>query len=218
MDGASEDGTRELLEEMAGRSSWLRMRSEPDTGFYHALNKGLAMARGKYYVVAGADDVFFPDCLASFARIATASDVDVVMARVEKDGHTIGGFHPRRAWLGHASAFRGSHSIGMLLRTALHGRFGAYSMRFPLLADAYFLKQLLNARDIVFQASDFVAGRFGHEGMTSVRKLQTLVEGWQIQMLTERSGAVQTALFLGKLLVRYPAVHAELRAARRQSR
>ena len=83
--------------------------------------------------------------------------------------------------------------------------------RFRLLADGYFLKLLLNSGKVKFVEARFVAGTFAVGGVSSVGKLQTLVETWQIQMLTERFRLVQTALFMGKIIARYPSVLRELK-------
>lgn len=46
IDGGSTDGSRELIEQFADRIAyWV---SEPDRGVYHAMNKGIAQAKGEY--------------------------------------------------------------------------------------------------------------------------------------------------------------------------
>ena len=217
-DGASTDATVELLDGFAARSPWLRFSSAPDFGVYNALNKAIAASRGKYYVVVGADDVLDKEALSRYAA-AAAGSADVVMARVLRDGKVIGGFHPRKAWIGTARVFAGSHSVGMLIRTDLHQRFGFYSARFPLLADVFFLKTLFRAGTVRFATADFVAGTFAEGGLTSVNPLQILAENWQIQMLTEPHPLLQTLLFFGKVMTRSGAIAGELRrAARRDPR
>jgi glycosyltransferase involved in cell wall biosynthesis len=211
-DGVSSDGTLDLLNGFGARSPWVRYISEPDFGVYHALNKAIAAARGQYYVVAGADDLLDADALARYAEVA-AGGADVVLARVRRNGKVIGGFYPNRAWIGTARVFAGSHSVGMLIRTDLHQRFGFYARRFPLLADVFFLKTLLRSGSVRFVTADFVAGTFAEGGLTTVNKLQILAENWQIQMLTEPHPLMQTLLFFGKVMTRYTAVESELRRA-----
>ena len=52
IDGASKDGTLELVQKLAPRAN---VFSEPDKGIYDAMNKGLKHATGEYiwYVNAG---------------------------------------------------------------------------------------------------------------------------------------------------------------------
>jgi glycosyltransferase len=210
VDGLSTDNTVSLLKEYSRRSPWLKFISEADDGIYSALNKGIKLADGDYYVVAGDDDFFYPTAVENYRRVVLTTNADVIFSHVVKAGRTIGGFHPRRAWVGPSRVFAGSHSVGTLLKRNLHERFGLYSLRFPLLADAYFLKTLLRSRDIRFHQDSFSAGVFSEGGATSVRHLQLLAENWQIQMLTEPSPALQTLLFFGKTIWRHSALRTEL--------
>ena len=59
VDGGSTDGSVELLKSMEGTYP-LRWISEPDTGMYNAINKGLAMARGSILAYLNSDDLYFP--------------------------------------------------------------------------------------------------------------------------------------------------------------
>lgn len=57
IDGASNDGTLEILKEYANMG-WIKYISEPDTGIYNAMNKGILKAQGKYIVFLNSDDFF----------------------------------------------------------------------------------------------------------------------------------------------------------------
>lgn len=56
IDGASTDGTREILEHFRSRLAYLV--SEPDGGIYDAMNKGLAHATGDVVCFLNADDQY----------------------------------------------------------------------------------------------------------------------------------------------------------------
>lgn len=59
VDGASTDGTIELLRKME-RTYRMRWTSAPDAGMYHAINDGLQHARGEILAYLNSDDVYFP--------------------------------------------------------------------------------------------------------------------------------------------------------------
>ncbi len=59
IDGASSDGTVEMLERLEGTYP-LRWISEPDEGMYQAINRGLSMAQGEVLAYLNSDDLYFP--------------------------------------------------------------------------------------------------------------------------------------------------------------
>ena len=76
-DGASEDGTREILEKYSDRlTSW---DSSPDSGQTQAINRGFARTKGEIMAWLNSDDVLFPGTLAYVAAyFARHPEVDVV--------------------------------------------------------------------------------------------------------------------------------------------
>lgn len=58
VDGASTDGTLELLQQY--RELIDDMVSEPDRGIYNAMNKAVRLARGEYILFLNGDDVLLP--------------------------------------------------------------------------------------------------------------------------------------------------------------
>lgn len=57
IDGASKDGTIELLEEYKNKG-YITYFSEPDNGVYNAFNKGIERANGKYIAFLNTDDYY----------------------------------------------------------------------------------------------------------------------------------------------------------------
>jgi glycosyltransferase involved in cell wall biosynthesis len=56
IDGASTDGTLDVIAEFSDRIQIIR--SEPDSGIYDAMNKGIALATGDVIGILNADDVY----------------------------------------------------------------------------------------------------------------------------------------------------------------
>jgi len=93
VDGGSRDGTVELVEKFANSAVPIRYVSQPDRGIYEAMNRGLALARGKYVVFLNSDDRFCsPDGMAESVKALEASGADYSYAPahvVDEDGNEV---------------------------------------------------------------------------------------------------------------------------------
>ncbi len=65
LDGASTDGTRRILREY--EKMGVRWQSEPDSGVYDAMNKGVGLATGEFFYFLGAGDLMRPGALQTIA-------------------------------------------------------------------------------------------------------------------------------------------------------
>ena len=62
IDGASDDGSKEYIESISGITKFV---SEPDSGIYNAMNKGVRMASGDYVIFMNSGDAFHSDMVVS---------------------------------------------------------------------------------------------------------------------------------------------------------
>jgi len=138
VDGASTDGTREWLETQQSRLGTLI--SEPDTGVYDAMNKGLAAARGDWVLFLGADDRLTDSVLRQIAPVLTNSASGVVAGEA---AYTDGRVYRlrlkdavRRNFVHHQAAF---------YRRALFATHGGFATNLPTKADYEFNLRLLKA-------------------------------------------------------------------------
>lgn len=81
MDGASDDGTRELLKSYGDRISW---RSQPDAGQSDAVNQGVRLARGEILAWINSDD-YYPHTRV-LPRVLQEFDADSELDVVYGDG------------------------------------------------------------------------------------------------------------------------------------
>ncbi|QDP23320.1 glycosyltransferase family 2 protein [Bradyrhizobium cosmicum] len=90
-DGASIDGTLDLLKSLGGGFSW---KSEPDAGQSSAINLGFAGVDCEIMAYLNSDDVLLPGTLAYVANYFTSHpDVDVVYGHrifIDRDGLEVG--------------------------------------------------------------------------------------------------------------------------------
>ncbi len=79
VDGASTDGTKEVIESYVKLHPNVRWVSEKDEGIYNAINKGIRMATGDVIGFLHSDDVLFaPDSIEHIAAAFASTGADVV--------------------------------------------------------------------------------------------------------------------------------------------
>lgn len=87
VDGASKDGTMDIVRKYESRIA--KIISEPDTGIYNAMNKGLKAATGDYiYFANSGDEIASPNVLAIVA--------DAICAEKEWPDMVYGGYQELR--------------------------------------------------------------------------------------------------------------------------
>lgn len=80
IDGASKDGTVDVIEKYCNLDSRFNYVSEPDNGIYDAFNKGWKMANGEWIYYLGSDDVLTHNGLEKL--IINAGNSDIVYGNV----------------------------------------------------------------------------------------------------------------------------------------
>ena len=79
VDGASTDGTLELIQSYAKNHTNVKWVSEKDNGIYDALNKGIRMATGDVIGFLHSDDILYsPDSIEQIAAAFESTHADVV--------------------------------------------------------------------------------------------------------------------------------------------
>ena len=147
IDGASIDGTMEYLNCKAGTFSCLL--SEPDSGIYEALNKGLDLVSGEIIGVLHSDDIFVDkEVLSRVSDAFKNSNVKAVygdLEYVKSDDvsksmrhWSAGKFLPSclcKGWMPpHPTLF---------LRRSLYEKFGYFDTRYKIAADYDFILRVL---------------------------------------------------------------------------
>lgn len=195
-DGGSGDGTLELLREVTDLN--VVVSSQPDFGIYDALNRALRRASGEYYIVAGADDRFYPDAIANFRAAIEKSGADIAAARGIHGKHC---FKIKRgpSWLVGDKAFIAQHSLGTAFRRNLHDRFGFYSRKFPIAADSLFVLQACLGGATRYDAG-FVAGVIGSNGVSEMDWAGAATELFRVQLLVGRGLVPQVFLLLLRII------------------
>ncbi len=145
IDGASTDGTLEILEEYQNKG-WIKYYSEPDTGIYDAMNKGILKARGKYIVFLNSDDFYCEKHAVEWLVMkAEETDADAVCASTNmlKNEKTVA----------HWSASNTNNLIfgdmachqTFLTRVDVMKELGLFHLKYKTSSDTAFMYKMLNA-------------------------------------------------------------------------
>lgn len=206
IDGGSHDDTINIVKNAKIPS--INIVESSDFSIYHALNIGLDMISTPFYVVIGSDDVPSCDCIANYIlQLLRDSNVDLVFQAVSINNSYV----KARASLGWLYGMHGlgsSHSLGTLIRTSLHHRYGKYSKEFPRLADQYFIKKAVYGGSRVARLPSS-AGCYGTSGFSSASKHAYLLEFYLMQLKTEKVALLQHFLFWFRWFKHF-AVHPSL--------
>lgn len=169
IDGGSTDGSKELIEQHAGCFAyWV---SEPDSGVYNAMNKGVKIANGEYIQFLNSGDWY---CDESVLERAFSRDnkEDIVFANkhvfyyqdgttsvFEREyGNSFTPFNLIHQNINHQSAF---------IKKNLFDKVGYYDESYRIIADRKFFFESILLHDASTAMLDFVLVNFGAEGLSS---------------------------------------------------
>jgi len=177
MDGASTDGTLEVLERFRDKLS--KIVSEPDEGIYAAMNKGLSLATGDVIGTLNSDDVYVDEnVLALVAEVFRDDSVDVcygdifyvdkgdlnrIVRHWKSEPYRPGLFE--QGWMPpHPSFF---------IRRRVLGRVGPFEPRYRFAADFDFMLRALHVQQLrsIYLPRELVTMRVGGWTNNSVRNV-----------------------------------------------
>lgn len=206
VDGASTDGSIETIQQFNNSTvqqfSWL---SEPDTGIYNAMNKGIRMAKGEYVHFLNSGDwlvdeyvvekmlkelSIFEFRVSGSESGVEATPVDIIVGNkitVRPDGNVRYGHNDKRPVTA-LTFYRGTiEHTSAYIRRALFDRVGLYDETFRIVSDYkwYFEAVLNHHAKVVF--TDIYVSYFDSTGISSTNLTLDKTERRQIleQMLPE---------------------------------
>lgn len=196
-DGASTDGTVEYLKSITDLN--LKVVSQEDFGIYDALNHGIKASSGEFYLVMGADDFLYPNAISLIKEsLDNGLENDFFVFSVKYSDRIV---EPKNKipWFYGQFSYISMHSVGLVIRKALHEKYGYYSRKFPIAADQYFILKSIRG-GAKCNISKEITGEHGSDGVSGTDHLGVITEFYRVQLLVGFNKYLQTLLVVLRLL------------------
>lgn len=168
MDGASSDGTVEVLRQYDDLISlW---RSEPDLGIYDAWSKALLEARGEWICFLGTDDEFLPDAVGEYMALAARNPQAEFLSSKVKVVHPSGYIRTLGCpwtWKRFSRTMCTPH-VGAMHRRSLFDRLGTYDSSYKIVGDYELLLRARSQLNAAYMPVVTVMVRGGGVSSTSI--------------------------------------------------
>ncbi len=193
VDGASKDGTSDLIREFAARhedtgsSCQVRWVSEPDRGLYDAMNKAYAMSTGDIIAVCN-DRLCTPDAVTKLVRAIEQGGEGCIGAHA--DLVYVEGEHIVRTWhMGEgrlADGWLPGHPT-MFLKREIYERYGVYDTSYHCAADYEFMVRFLKEEKnrLAYVPEVLVAMFYG--GISNAGLRNYMVSFWEGYLALKRN-------------------------------
>lgn len=180
IDGKSQDGSVSVVEGLLRKehSFPVYFISEPDSGIYNAMNKGIAMSKGEYLLFLNSGDYLVNSNVLEQVFINKCySDLLCCRCEVSEKGRVVwtSKLVPQKitlAWL----YWNGLMHQSTFIRRDLFERIGMYDESFKWLADTQFWYKALIFHDASSQPIDVVTSNYNLEGVSSTTKNNELFD------------------------------------------
>jgi glycosyltransferase involved in cell wall biosynthesis len=159
IDGASTDGTTNILEKYNQKITWI---SEPDGGIYYAMNKGLQYVTGNWIYFAGADDQLLPgfsDMIADLQSPNTVYYGNVIHKGIKRAGK-LSPYYMAKVGIYHQAVIYPVAAFTNLKYDTQYSVFSDYALNF----------KLFGRRTFTFEYRDHVIANYAHTGVSSYKR------------------------------------------------
>ncbi|MBW1764163.1 MAG: glycosyltransferase, partial [Deltaproteobacteria bacterium] len=172
VDAASKDGTIDIINKY--KDSLDYYISEPDSGMYTGMNKGLSLATGDYVIILNADDYYKEDSIEKLVQRSVEFKTDLVSAHscnIDAKGNRVVGSLCRSTWTNFAYLICPLKHETMLAKSYVYNKIGYYNEKMKICADWFWMAQAYHSNcsaSIVNEELLF----FRNIGTSSSRELQ----------------------------------------------
>lgn len=181
VDGASTDGSVELLQKTAYT---LTYHTEPDTGVYNAMNKGINMSQGKYLLFLNAGDIFNNDTVLEKVLPELGSDLDIYYGNLyfEQGEKSFVRSYPDTLRFSHFLEKSLPHPASFIKKELFENHF-YYTESYRIVSDWEFFVYTICKAGVSYKHIDEVVSSFDMKGMSNDPKNKALIKKEREQVL-----------------------------------
>ena len=206
VDGASKDGTQEVVKQHSGRIA--KFISEPDRGIYDAMNKGLDLSEGEIIGFLNADDIYKHNgVLKRVSTIMASDNFDALIGDAEfaspmRPAHPLRRYRSKRfrperiAW-----GWMPAHSA-LFLRCGVYERFGRFRTDYRIAGDFEMVARIFHNGTTTYRYLPEVLVRMKTGGISTGGWRNTILLNKEVLRACRENGI---ATSLPKILTKYPA-------------
>ncbi|MBO4633449.1 MAG: glycosyltransferase [Lentisphaeria bacterium] len=202
IDGASDDGTAEIVARYAGRLAFFV--SEKDSGIYNAMNKGIAHCTGDVIGMINSGDRYLPGALALVAKsFADYGKLDRIFWGDVLYRHLglVRGFREKNRYLG---AFA-PHS-SMFVPRNIYETIGRYDESFGLLGDYEFMYRAVNVEKIAPLYVPQPVAFYLEDGLSDRHVYRCLKDELTVKLRYGQNHLTARLIFLLKVIKNVPRI------------
>ncbi len=202
IDGKSKDNTLQIINRYKKKID--KIVSNKDFGIYHAMNKGLELAKGDIIVFCNSGDFFYKDSLSKVIKLFNKYNYDFVFGTVLRNYTKAKilkyGFDFDR--IKYNFDFATSHTTGFFLKKKVYKKIGNYNTKFKISADydLYFrlYKKGLNGG---FTKKNIRVGNVASGGYSSkISYFEHLIEESKIRIHNKQNIYMVLLIFINSLI------------------
>jgi glycosyltransferase involved in cell wall biosynthesis len=171
VDGASTDGSVDIIRRYAGRLTW--WVSEKDSGQSEAINKGLRRARGEIVGWLNSDDVYLPGAVAAAVAAFQAHPQAAVVygdaLAIDADGKSFNVMHARQYSLVDLMAFNIICQPAAFMRRSVLEQVDYLNPSYHLLMDTLLWMDMARVGPFVYVPQAWAAARYHDQAKNRTR-------------------------------------------------
>jgi len=171
IDGGSTDGSIEIIKEYADNITW--WVSEPDSGIYNAMNKGILKSKGEFLLFLNSGDYLFDEnvlgkmfscetnCEFLFGNIIIKTQNGKLKREIGPGGNEISFYTFYLSTICHQSSF---------IHRSLFEKYGLYDETLKIASDWKFLLKAIVLNKAIIKYMDIDVAYYDRYGISSIQK------------------------------------------------